>query len=297
MGQAIVALSGNPSGIFVNPAASGFSESRSLNVMGVQAFGMASYVTLGGSFESSSAIRWTVQSAVLSISGIPEHPNLQGITSLEARRDSIRSWVKRGFSSFGDVESALLINGSKSINKTVDLGWQISPFDVQIPVGFTVRILNKQLGSLTGTGIGADFGGMITIPLNDIFLWDRLGHLTLGGAWLNLFGTRVYWNSRKVDLIPAQFIHGVGYEQPIWDANIILRILEQTSTRYPGETLVGTELLIGHRLAVRLGLNQSELQGGIGISLTHDHHNLTIDYSFASHALGPVHRLGVVTHF
>ncbi len=296
LGNAIVAMNNNPSGIFVNPAASGFSNQRSINLMGVNAFGMADYFTLGGSF-SVSGMRWTVQSAMLSITGIPEHPDLRSITSLEARRDSIRAWTAAGYTTFGDLESAVVINGSRSYTKTVDLGWQVNTFQVKIPIGFSVRILNKRLGNLTGSGIGADMGTMITIPLNEISLLDRAGNLTLGLSVLNLAGTRLFWNSKKVDLIPMEFVSGFTYEQPLWKDKVSLRLLGQKTSLYSGEFRWGGELTIGKRLMLRIGRDQVDLQGGLGLVLPIHDHSISVDYSFTTHDLGSVHRLGATMNF
>ncbi|MFQ6614467.1 MAG: hypothetical protein ACE5D1_06445, partial [Fidelibacterota bacterium] len=297
LGQAIVALDGHPAGIFINPAAAGFSRGRTLNFMGVEAFGMADYFTLGGSVQTASALRWTVQSAVLSVTGIPRHPDLRAISGLEARRDSIRRWVQQGFSTFGDRESALIVNGSASTTPTIDLGWQMAPFEIKIPFGMNIRVLNKRLGSLQGTGIGVDLGAMIMLPLSNVFLWEKLGRLTLGASWNNLLGTRLYWNTRKVDFIPTRFVRGLVYEQNLWSSGMVARILVQSSSQFAGRYQWGAEAEIARRLFLRIGRNQDDLQGGVGFACPFRGHLLNINYSFSAHALGPVHRLGITFRF
>jgi len=297
LGQSTVALDGYPSGIFTNPASSGFSQGRSVNLMGVEVFGMADYLTLGGSCPTSSKVRWTIQSAWLSVSGIPRHPDLRTISGLEARRDSIRQWVKQGFSTFGDLETALILNGSSNTAPLIDLGWQIAPFTIKIPYGMNIRVLNKRLGTLKGTGIGIDLGAMIILPLYDIFLWEKFGQITFGASWQNIFGTRFFWNSKKVDLIPSRIIRGFSYEQNFWSSRLTTRILVQSSSQFPTALQWGAEVEIAHRLFLRMGRNQAELQGGLGLSCPFRRQNLDLDYSFSVYDLGPVHRLGLRLNF
>lgn len=292
LGQAVAALPQHAPGYVVNPAATGTIRQREIYGMGVSQFGMADYISLGFTAPAGDTWHWSLHGVGLQVDNIPDRPDLLGIQNQQARRDSVRAWTARGFDTFRDREIALTFNLSRAWHPIIDLGWQITPFPVSIPMGANVKIINKHLHTIRAAGIGVDLGMMLQVELSDILLLDWLGSLTWGGALTNIAGTRIYWNTDRGDLIPMQRISGWRYVQTLASFPVNVSIYRQTNTLYPHEIQSSVELELFRHIALRAGMQNESLQGGLGIQFPVAQHIVSIDYSFANHALGNAHRLG-----
>lgn len=199
--------------------------------------------------------------------------------------------VEKGFSSFKSSELGIFFNLSRNFTKTVDLGWQISPFPVQIPIGLNIKVIHKELYDIKADGIGFDLGTMAAFGLDDMVGNDWLGDLILGLSITDIVGTPVYWSSGKYDKISMSVISGLGYRQTFnnWPVEILL-LRQQESGENNARS--GIEILWKKLIAVRFGNDLGEIQGGIGLALSALGKNISIDYSFAAHSLGDAHRFG-----
>ncbi len=131
--------------------------------MYVNQFDLAEFYTLGYSHPTKNGYQWGVYGLNLYVNDIFERPDVQLITDLEARRDSIRALVARVFNTFNTRESALIINLSKNIEYNLDLGWIFADIPLKIPFGINVKLLQKDLYQVEGSGIGVDLGGMALV--------------------------------------------------------------------------------------------------------------------------------------
>ncbi len=292
IGQAAVALPSDPSAIIYNPASTGFVRSISLNGLYINQFGLADYSTLGFTIPMGKYYQWGIQSVMLSIGNILERPDLMGITNLEERRDLIRQLTHEGFSTFSDREIAVNFNLSRNIETNIDLGWYTSEIPVKIPIGLNIRVIQKSLHELNGVGIGVDFGSMLIMNLRDLFSYDFLGELVLGSSLTNIEQTRIFWDSKKEDIIPMQWIIGMRYTQSFGNKPIKLALYYQHNDLYPKEGRFGVEWIILSKVFLRFGMNEGTLQSGIGITLPHSKRKISLGYSFSDHDLGHAHRIG-----
>jgi hypothetical protein len=292
LGQAVAALPQHVGGYLVNPAATGFIPYPVLNGMWVNQFGLADYLALGVSVPWKTNYQWGVHGVILSVDGIPERPDLRLITDLETRRDSIRALVKRGFDTFSDREIALTINFTRNISRIIDPGWRFSPFQVRVPVGVNLKILHKRLYTLQGSGVGLDLGTMVLVNLEELLLYNWLGDLVIGVSLTNLAGTRIYWNSRKEDLIPMHWVTGVSYRQNFARWPVSITVFNQRNHLFPDERQTGIETILFRKISIRLGQANGFFNGGVGIQFRRKGRKLSLDYSFAGHVLGNAHRLG-----
>jgi len=227
----------------------------------------------------------------LSVDNIPETPDLRSILDLETRRDSIRTLVARGFSIFKDRETGVFLTLTRNLSTTIDLGWQITPFDVQIPIGLNIKLLHKELYNLVGNGIGVDLGTMLSFNLADATGYDWIGELTLGLSVSDVAGTLIYWNSGKYDKIHPAVISGVGYRHSFQVIPVdIIFLTQKKSTE--SEFDFGMECILKNLVAVRFGTNLGAMQGGLGLMLPFGTRPVSIDYSFTAHDLGNAHRIG-----
>lgn len=292
LGRSVVALPENVGGYLVNPAATAFLPNNTFTGMYVNQFELAEYYTLGFSHPTKNGYHWGIYASNLSVNDIFERPDLKLVTDLESRRDSIRALVAQGFNSFNTRESALIINLSKSIKTNIDLGWMIAEIPLRIPIGINVKLLQKDLYQVTGTGIGVDMGGMAIIDLKDLFLFDLLDEIAIGLSVNNIVNTRIYWSSEKRDDIPMQVISGIGYFQTFDHLPIKFVLLWQQNSIYRDDSQYGAELTLFDVINVRGGFNYDYLQGGIGLSFGNLNYSIGLDYSFSNHALGNAHRIG-----
>ncbi|RMF10858.1 MAG: hypothetical protein D6762_00545 [Candidatus Neomarinimicrobiota bacterium] len=292
LGRAAVALSSGSNGIDENPAVSAYARQVGLNGMGVNVFGLASYWTAGATLPLVPLWCASFQVSVFSVPGIPRHPDLASIPGQEARRDSIRAWVARGFSTFQDRQTVLFLNLSRRWRPLVDLGWQISPFSVDIPLGMNLRWLNHTLDRERGTGYALDVGLQLRLPVSEVFARPGLGHLTLGLLVRNGAGSRMFWTTRKVETLPTEWVQGIGYELPLQRVPVRLRALLESSSRISTRR-AGLEVELADHLAFRLGTDAGQRQVGGGLRVSAFHQIWIIDYTFSSHPLGALHHLGL----
>ncbi len=292
LGRSVVALPANVGGYLVNPATTASLPNNTFTGMYVNQFELAEYYTLGFSHPTKKGYHWGIYAFNLSVNDIFERPDVKLITDLESRRDSIRALVAQGFNSFDTRESALIINLSKNIDYELDLGWSIADIPLRIPLGINVKLLQKDLYQVTGTGIGVDMGGMIILDFDDLFLFDLLDEIAIGLSVNNIVNTRIYWSSEKRDDIPMQLISGIGYFQTFDHLPIKFALLWQQNSIYRGDSQYGAELTLFDVINVRGGFNYDYLQGGIGLTFGNLNYSLGLDYSFSNHALGNAHRIG-----
>lgn len=211
---------------------------------------------------------------------------------MEARHDSIRALVARGFNTFNTRESALIINLSKNIEYNLDLGWIFTEIPLKIPFGINVKLLEKDLYQVEGSGIGVDIGGMILFDLKQVFIIDWLDEFAFGLLLNNIFNTRIYWRSENRDNIPMQLVAGIGYFQTFDHLPIKFTLLWQKNSLYKGDYQYGSELTLFDVINARGGFNYGYLQGGIGLTFYNLQFPFGIDYSFSNHDLDNAHRIG-----
>lgn len=292
LGRSVVALPQNVGGYLVNPAATASLQNNSLTGMYVNQFELSEYYTLGFSHPTKNGYQWGIYGLNFSVNDIFERPDLKNIINLESRRDSIRVLVTQGFNSFSTRESALIINLSKSVRYNLDFGWRFAEIPLKIPIGINVKLLQKDLYKVNGTGIGVDIGGMVLLDLDDLFLYNWLDEFVLGISLNNIVNTRMYWSSGERDDIPMQLITGIGYSQTFDHFPIKYTLLLQKNSLYINETQYGAELTIFDVINVRGGFNYGYLQGGIGLTFGNLNYSFELDYSFSNHDLGNAHRIG-----
>lgn len=292
LGRSVVALSQNVGGYLVNPAATTFLQNNTISGMYVNQFELSEYYTLGFSHPIKNGYQWGIYGLNFSVNDIFERPEVKNIIDLESRRDSIRTLVAQGFKSFSTRESALIINLSKSVKYNLGFGWRFAEIPLKIPIGINIKLLQKDLYQVNGTGIGVDVGGMVLLDLDDLFLYNWLDELAFGISLNNIVNTRMYWSSGKRDDIPMQLITGIGYSQTFDHFPIKYTLLLQKNSLYANEIQYGAELTLFDVINVRGGFNYGYLQGGIGLKFGNLNYSFGLDYSFSNHDLGNAHRIG-----
>ena len=290
LGQAVVAMHGHPQSYLYNPAGSALSVKSVFSVLAVNQFSLADYYSFS---VTRSFARETVlgfHGVGLLIDHILERPDIHGISNLEARRDTIRSLVSEGFSSFSNRETAWTLTISKLFQYDLDLGWQTNLIPLKCPVGLNIRYIQKSLHKLNGRGIGFDAGGIVQVPLSEVLSMSNIGLLTVGGSVTNIVGTKIFWSSQKEDLIPMRFIWGASYQQDLVFAPVTAEIFYQANQRQKEKEQFGLELVVLEKIYLRYGKDEAGQHGGIGFEFIMFRKNIDLGYSFLSHDLGKAHR-------
>jgi hypothetical protein len=262
--------------------------------MAVNQFSLANYFSFSISKGIGKNTKFGFHGLNLLIDHILERPDLQGIFDLETRRDSIRTLVSRGFSSFSNKESAWTLTLSRLFETNLDLGWQINQIPVKLPIGVNMRYIHKSLHKIKGRGLGFDLGGMIQIPLNHVFLFENLGLFTLGGTVSNLMDTKLFWSSEKEEIIPMTLIWGASYKQSLLFIPIDVLILFQTQNINEEISQFGLEFEIWNKIALRTGWDESGHHGGLGFEFSIFNQIVELGYSFMQHDLGKSHRFDLI---
>lgn len=290
IGQAVVALPAHPQAYLYNPAGIALSDHSAFSLLAVNQFSLADYYSFSLSTPLGEKTVLGFHGIGLLIDHILERPDIHGISDLEARRDTIQTLVAEGFSSFSNRETAWTFTLSRKLQYTVDLGWQVDDILLQCPVGINIRYIQKSLHKLNGRGIGIDAGGLIQIPLKDVFSFSNAGLLTLGGTVTNLVGTKIFWSSEKEDLIPMRFIRGASYKQDLIIIPVTANFLYQSTQGVDEKEQFGCELVVKDRIFLRAGSDEAGLHGGVGFQFMFFQKKIDLGYSFLSHDLGKAHR-------
>ncbi len=292
LAQAVVADPGYDASYLVNPSSTSLGSGLSGYAQYINQFGMAEYGSFGIQKSMENSWRIGLHGLGIYIDNLLERPDLRPITDLETRRDSIRTLLNQGFKSFSDLESSVTVNASKTIPYDLDLGWQIDVIPLRIPVGVNIHLMHKNLHDIQGSGIGMDIGTMVSTDLNKIFFFDWMGELAFGLTVKHLFGTRIFWNTKRQDLIPMHFVYGCRYEQSIKKIDTKIRFFNQTNSLYKNDMNMAMEVMVRSRLSIQAGYRAETIHGNINIHLNGILFPGTIGYGMAEHPLGMVHRLG-----
>ena len=296
IGQAVVADLGNPSGFNVCPASIGGIHNKVIYLLLINQYGLAEYFSAGIVIPLRRNHFIGVNTSGFMIDNLQYRPDLSGLKSLEARRDSIRSLLNNGFESFNDLEFAATITFAK-MNQGSFSPLLLNPIIYKLPIGINIRLIRKNLYELESSGIGFDIGAMLSLPMSDLFSYKWLGTLSFGLSINHAFGTHLFWNNDKQDIIPMQLITGINIRQPIQKIHSHISILVQQNNLYPDDRQFGFELTSFQRLSLRMGYENETMQGGIGFLAKINKIPIRIDYSFSDHILGSAHRLGLQFKF
>ncbi|MFQ6605092.1 MAG: hypothetical protein ACE5D8_05995 [Fidelibacterota bacterium] len=295
LGQAVIADYGQPGAWIVNPAATAGLSRMQIYGTYMHQFGMAEYGSTGLLVPQNPRWTWGVFVLGVYVDNLFLRPDLRTVKDLETRRDSIRALVAHGFRSFHDWEMSGSFNIARRYHWDLDLGWMLDNIPVDIPVGINLHFMRKNLYHYTGMGIGADVGGMFIFDLEDILPLDGPGRIAVGVALKHVVGTRILWNTRRLDIIPQQFITGFKYTQPIWTPFLTLHFYRQTNWQY-GEQDYGLEIDAGKLISIYAGFRIGYYQGGLEIRLSEFGIPVSVGYGFSNHAFGMIHRFGFQWH-
>jgi hypothetical protein len=163
---------------------------------------------------------------------------------------------------FKEMQRCIILSHGRKISRKLSLG-------------ANAKVITEDIGSYSDTKIGID-GAM---------LFDLRDFLSLGLSIQNIVPPKL---NLMHDNETFPLIFRVGSALKIFNNNLILSLDVEKLPSQTYETHFGSECWLKHRsVAMRMGLDNTELTSGIGINLE----NYNIDYSLSHQNLGFSHRL------
>ncbi|MEK7813036.1 MAG: PorV/PorQ family protein [Candidatus Desantisbacteria bacterium] len=145
----------------------------------------------------------------------------------------------------------------------------------KLSLGANAKIITEDIGSYSDTRIGID-GAM---------LFDLKEYLTLGLSIQNIVPPKLHLMSND-ETFPL--VARAGSALKVFNKNLILSLDVEKLPSQDYETHLGAECWLKHRsVALRMGLDNTELTSGVGMNLE----KYNIDYSLSHQNLGWFHRL------
>jgi hypothetical protein len=293
LGQAVVAFPEYPGAYLVNPATMAFLRDNVFQGTYINQFGLADFLSLHFIQALGDTWNWGIHSQTSFVASIPKRPFLGNIRDLGARRDSIRALTARGFKTFSDLEGSLTFTLTRNYHVLWDPGWRFAPLEVKLPVGLNVNYLHKRLYNLEANGVGFDLGGLIQLDLGELIVSEYVGDLRLGMALNDVLGTRLYWTSGRVEVVPTELVTGFSYVQPLWVIPLTVTAYTQFHSTTFHSNRFGFELNYRDLMLVQMGFKDEFIQGGVGFTFPFKGRQASLEYSFSPHDLGNIHRLGL----
>jgi len=293
MGNALGALDFSATSAISNPAGIAYVKQKYAGFMYHSLFGMAYQNYLGFAAPVSKKTSIAASWLRFSVDDIPIRPDiLREVTDPVDRRDSIIALNGQVYDTFGDAENALVLTFGRFSSRTVDLGWRYSKFLVEIPLGISFKLIQKNLYNLKGYGLGIDLGGRFRVDGDELFDIRKLGKIGVGLSLRDLTGTTIYWNSKRQDKIKIAALVSFALEQPIeqWQSQINIGI--EKNLRYDEKFRYGIEFNYHDRLQLRAGLGITAFTCGMGLNIRVAHIPINLDYAYMNHDLGSSHRIG-----
>ena len=227
-----------------------------------------------------------------SINDLFVRPNLSSLTP-GARRDSVLSSSLSSGQTIEYREDALFLSLAREYNFEINLGWKFFKIPVRLPVGASLKYLDKVLVDNRGLGAGIDIGMQFLFSLREMKRMMDNTEFGIGVFLSDILNTPVYWTTEHQDAIKRGLVIGYTITQhfPRYSSDVTISTARQD--RYRDVRQYGLELNIKDQFFVRGGHDGFTPSFGLGIGLK----KFIIDYSFSQHELANMQKIGINYHF
>ena len=294
MGGAFVAMADDHSAFYWNPAGVGNIQTIQFSGMYLPLFeDLAALHNIGFALPITGAVV-AVNWIRLAVNDIPEYPDYFALSDTTRQR-LIQTSQAHPIDYFTDREDAYFITFAKMSKFNLDLGWALFSIPLEVPVGLNFKIIRHVLHQSEATGIGADVGMQIKIPLDVMFDRPWMGTFAWGFNFQDFTRTGIDWGGGNSDAIPSNFKNGIAYKQPLHFAASSISIMYDVDERYERIQRWGMEYAYRDWLGLRAGLVSDEWTAGAGFRLPLPMMSwmLMVDYAYQGHELGSFHRISV----
>ncbi len=227
-----------------------------------------------------------------SIDNLIYRPNLFGLAPV-IRRDSVLTLALSEGESIRYREDAAILSVAREYEFEINLGWKLFKIPCRMPVGLSVKYLDKLLVENRGLGSGIDLGSQLFFSLAELSDWLRSTSFAVGVFWSDILNTPVYWNTQHQDAIKRNLTIGYSITQRLEKYSTELSFSAGTQDRYPNVHQYGLEVRVKDLIFLRGGHDGYNPSFGLGIALK----KFIIGYTFSQHELADMQKIGINYHF
>ncbi|MCF6239064.1 MAG: hypothetical protein L3J79_09715 [Candidatus Marinimicrobia bacterium] len=155
-----------------NPAGFGQAQSSQVSLVYEQFSGLSQNYGLEAIYPVGDRYKLGLTLIHNSIDDLYYRPNLSGLAP-QSRRDSVLALSGTHLGSIPYREDAVFLSMAREFEFELNLGWKFFKIPFRIPLGISVKYLDKLLVENRGLGSGIDLGGQLHFNLanmNDILL-------------------------------------------------------------------------------------------------------------------------------
>lgn len=259
MGKTFVGIADDASAVYWNPAGLGQVRRREIVALYASLYEQTEYGFAGYAHPFSE-----------------RYGTLGGaVVSLESKGFSLRDEYNTEVGEGCVSETAALISYGRTI-----LGEQAAP---SLMAGASIKGVRQMVDTRSATGLGMDAG----------LLYNAAIPLTIGLSIQNILPVRLTLDDAE-DIYPLSITAGAGYR--LFNRKLLVAVDVNKAEKREYKLRAGSEYVIARMLAVRAGVDETELSCGLGFSFR----DYSIDYAFSFHDawqghedLGASHRLGI----
>ncbi len=297
MGGAFVAMSGEASLSYWNPAGLAGLNLRELALMHAERFGNLvnnDYAAYARPLDKTGRSVMAISLIRLSVDDIPFTEDLELVEPNPATRngqlDAPNEYVLYDDDKIvweSDAETALFLSYGRTVNS-------------RLALGASVKLVRKAVGKYNANGFGFDLGAQYKLAET----------LTLGANLQDATTTLLLWNQDGArESINPTLKTGLAWVRPLNTLQGHIAVAFDTDIRFEGRDKVGNQISAGavsfdthfgieyfyrNALAFRLGPSAGDLTAGAGIVIS----KLRFDYAFIGHNdLGDTHRISGALRF
>ena len=226
------------------------------------------------------------------VSDLITRPNLLGLTP-DVRRDSVRTLQGRTGDPIDYREDAVILSLAREFEFTINLGWKFFKIPCRLPVGASIKYIDKLLVDNRGLGTGFDVGAQLFFNMGG--MTDLLSNteFSIGLVSTDILNSPVYWNTEHQDAIKGNFSFGFGMSQNIERYESEITFSTSSHSRYESLRQYGVQLNVKDRIHLRGGHDGVTPSFGLGIALK----KFIIGYTFSHHELAEMQKIGLNYRF
>lgn len=292
MGFSTVALSTVSGYALNNPAGLGGKQSVSTSLV-YQDFGGLSN-NLGAELVYPINNTYKVGLTVVhsGVDGLVARPSLFNLTP-EARRDSVRALQGTGSESIPYREDAVFLSVAREFEFVINLGWKFFKIPCRMPIGASIKYIDKLLEDNRGLGTGIDIGSQLYFNMGGMSKVLNHTEFSIGMSMTDILNSPVYWSTEHQDAIKrnATLGYGMTQELPRWHTTISLTT--STHSRFQDMRQYGMQVNVKEMVHIRGGYDGETPSFGLGIALK----KFIIGYTFSQHELAEMQKIGINYQF
>ena len=292
MGYSTVALAVTSGHALNNPA--GFAATSNPNISLVyQDFGgLSNNVGFEGFYPVGGTYKLGLTFVHSGVSDLIVRPNLIGLTP-EVRRDSVRTLQGRPGAAIAYREDAVIVSLAREFEFVVNLGWKFFKIPCRLPVGASIKYIDKMLVENRGLGTGIDLGAQLYFSMSGMSRVLENTEFSIGLLTTDILNSPVYWSTEHQDAIKRNWSTGFGLIQDLPKLSTEISLSTSQHSRYEGWRQYGLQVNIKDMIHIRGGYDGVTPSFGLGIALK----KFIIGYTFSHHELAEMQKIGINYRF